>query len=179
MQTVESIRLLDDGMVVEFSWPQIFAYLGYRNIIASALTARLFRRAFADLSPTGPADRDELYLLTAFPGPGILEAVELLTRVPTRRPDRLVVDKSGGPAEAPLAPNGHFYFEVQVGRNRRGYWPPEAIFDDLFRDMVKRYQAGGGTEDEQLRYRAFKQSKAKEILGFPEEELFASCQVST
>jgi hypothetical protein len=179
MRTVETIKLLDDGMLVEFGWPQIFAYLGYRNIIASALTARLFRRAFEDLAPTGPADRDELFLLTAFPGPGILEAVELVTRVPTRHPDRLVIDKNAGPAGAPLAPNGRFYFELQVGQNRRGYWPPEAIFDDLFRDMVKRYQTGGGTEEEQLQYRTFKQNKAEEILGWPEEELFASCHVST
>ena len=164
-------------MVVEFGWPQVFAYLGYRNIIASALMARLFGRAFADLAEGDPVDRNELHLLTAFPGPGILEAIELVTRIPSRHPDRLLIDTSAGPPEVPVAPKGRFYFEVQVGCNRRGYWPPKKIFDDLFRDMVKRYQTGEGTEEEQQRYRVFKQGKANQILAFPEEELFGSCRV--
>lgn len=178
-QAVECFKLLDDGMVVEFGWPQIFAYLGYRNIIASALMARLFRRAFADLTDGGPLDRNELHLLTAFPGPGIIEAIELVTRVPTRHPDRLIVDQDAGPPEAPQAPKGRFYFEVEASDRRYGYWPPENIFDDTFRDMVRRYQTGEGTDEEQLRYRVFKQNKADQILSCPEEELFSSCQVST
>ena len=165
-------------MTVRFRWEQVFAYLGYRNIIASALMTRLFARAFADLSPDRPADREGIQVLTAFPGDGILEAVELVTRLPTRHPDRFVVDAHAGPADAPEAIGGRFYFEVQVGTDRRGYWPSARIFDAGFREQVIRYQDGVGSPEELSRFRTFKRRTTQAILRAPEDALFSSIVVT-
>ena len=176
---MQSIRLIDDATVVEFTWNGIFAYLGFRNIIASALMTRLFVRAFADLSPGRPPDREEISMLTAFPGPGILDSIELVTRLPIRHPERLVINPGAGPAEAPEAPKGRFYFEVGVASMRRGYWPPEELFDDHFRDQVRHYQSGSGTPEEQRDYRAFKEEKTHAILDYPEERIFYSWPITS
>ncbi|WP_181015388.1 hypothetical protein, partial [Alkalispirochaeta sphaeroplastigenens] len=113
-------------------------------------------------------------LLTAFPGEGILEALELVTRVPSRHPERLVIDPSAGPDEAPPVPGGRFYLEIQVGQRRRGYWPSRDLIDDRFRGQVERFQEGAGTAREQEQYRRYKEETARHILQMEEGELFTS-----
>lgn len=174
---MEPIRLIDDRMVVEFSWKSVFAYLGYRNVIASALMTRLFARAFTELSPGVPPDRNDLSVLVGFPGSGILEAVELITRLPTRHPDRFVVDTTAGPEHAPAAPEGRFYFEVGLGATRHASVFSPEVLNDTFRSMVMRYDGRRLTEDEDAVYRRFKIGKVQEILDCPDGELFAPCDV--
>ncbi|WP_143559177.1 hypothetical protein [Alkalispirochaeta americana] len=171
---VPPLILLDEGYEVSFTWEQVFSFLGYRNIIASAIMTRLFSRAFRELSPDAPPDREELALLTAFPGEGILEALELVTRVPTRHPERLVINPLAGPDEAPRVPGGRFYLEIQVGQQRRGYWPSTDLINDRFRDQVERFQEGAGTPREQEQYRRYKEETARHILHLEEDELFTS-----
>ncbi|HKK48654.1 MAG TPA: hypothetical protein VJ932_06125 [Alkalispirochaeta sp.] len=174
---MECIRLIDDRMVVEFRWENVFAYLGYRNVIASALMTRLFVRAFAELAPETPPDRDELSMLVAFPGSGIIEAVELITRLPTRHPDRFIVDTAAGPERAPAAPEGRFYFEVGLGTVRNAFVFSPTVLDDAFRSMVMQYEGRRLAEDDDHAYRRFKMGKVREILDCPDSDLFAACDV--
>ncbi len=169
-----SIAVRDDGEVLAFTWESLYAYCGPTQIIASALVFRLLERAFRELSPEEPPDRADLSFLTAFGGRGIAEAVELVTRLGSRRPDRYVVDTEAAGPEAPDAAGGKLYFEVQVGGRRRGYWPSPSIFDDFFRDQVGRYQEGGGTAEEREAYRLFKRRLAAAILAEDADSLFGS-----
>ena len=169
-----AIAVKDDGEVLSFTWESLYAYCGPTQIIASALVFRLLARAFRDLSPEAAPDRSDLSFLTAFGGRGIAEAVELVTRIGSRRPDRYIVDTGAARPEAPDAAGGKLYFEVQVGRRRRGYWPSPALFDDHFRDQVGRYQEGGGTAEEREAYRLFKRRLAAAILAESDDALFGS-----
>lgn len=174
-----TIAVRDDGETLSFTAASIYAYCGPTQIIASALVFRLLRRAFADLSPLAPPDRADLAFLTAFPGRGIAECVELVTRIGSRHPDRYRADSASAPAEAPASLGGYFYFEVQAGSSRRGYWPPGDLFDDEFRSRVSRWQDGGGTAAERAAYLAYKTRFARTLLEYPEATLFASREVPT
>jgi hypothetical protein len=172
------ILIRDRGEVFEFSPASLYAYCGPGQIIASALMFRLFEQAFRDLSPELPPDREDLWFLSGFPGTGIAECVELVTRIRTRRPERYAVDTEAPPPEAPRSVSGALYFEVRIKDRRRGYWPPGEIFDDTFRENVGRYQNGGGTAKEQEAYAAYKKRLAAAVLHAPGEDFFASRAVA-
>jgi hypothetical protein len=168
------ITVRDNDEVLEFSPASLYAYCGPAQIIASALMFRLFERAFADLSPDLPPDREDLLFLTGFPGTGIAECVELVTRIRTRHPERFSISPGSAPPEAPLTASGAMYFEVQVKDRRRGYWPPGELFDDVFRRNVGLYQDGGGTAKEREEYSAYKKQLSAAILRAPQEGFFSS-----
>lgn len=172
------IEVIDGGEILEFSWHSLYAYCGPSQIIATALMFRLFERAFRELSPGLPPDRENIRFLSGFPGSGIAECVELVTRVRTRHPERFSVDPGICPAEAPPAVAGFLYFEVQVNDIRAGYWPSLHIFDGKFRDHVERYQNGTGTREEQEEYQQYKRGIATAVLATPGENLFSSRTVA-
>jgi hypothetical protein len=168
------IAVRENNEVLEFSPASLYAYCGPGQIIASALMFRLFERAFRDLSPELPPDREDIQFLAGFPGTGIAECVELVTRIQTRYPKRFTVKTEGAPPEAPLAVSGVLYFEVQIGERRKGYWPPGEVFDDTFRENVKLFQDGGGTAKDQENYLAYKKQLSAVILRAPGETFFSS-----
>jgi len=168
------VSVKDHGETLSFSWDSVYAYLGPTQIIASALVFRLFERAFRDLSPGAAPDRESMQFLAGFPGQGIAEAVELITRIRSRRPKRFTVDTEAGPAEASkLHPLGAMYFEVQIAEKRRGYWPPVSVFNDEFRKNVATWQGGAGSAEDQAGYLVYKKGVCKTVLEAPEENFFS------
>jgi hypothetical protein len=172
------IAVRDNNAILEFSPASLYAYCGPTQIIASALMFCLFERAFQDLSPRSPPDREDIRFLAGFPGTGIAECVELVTRIRTRRPERFCVDPEVPPPEAPLSVGGAMYFEVQIKEERKGYWPPRELFDDTFRKNVGLYQDGGGTAKDQEAYLAYKKQLSAAILRAPPESFFSSRSVA-
>lgn len=155
----------------------LLKYTGPSQIIACALSYRLFHRAFADLSPEGPPMREAISVRTAFPGEGVLDCIEMITRA--RTGDRLHVDITMGPAEAPSAPVGRFYFEVTIRDRASAYWPRSGFFDDPFTSMVQRYQDGAGTTAEQQVYREFKHAIIARLMAATEDGLFVRGEVGS
>lgn len=169
---MRTITVRDEGEELSFTWESLYSYCGPTQIIASALVFRLLELAFRELSPGTVPDRSDISFLSSFGGKGIAECVELVTRLGSRNPDRYLVDTGAAWPEAPDAAGGKLYFEVQVGSRRRGYWPAPALFDDVFRDQVGRYQEGGGSAEEREAYRLFKRRLAEAILAEPDDALF-------
>ncbi|AWK89681.1 hypothetical protein DEW08_27230 (plasmid) [Azospirillum thermophilum] len=166
----------DAGETVAITRQDLLTYSGPSQLIASALMFRLFEQAFADLSPDGPPERRAIAMLVAFPGDGVLDGVEMVTRA--RTGGRLTIDTDAGPSDAPPSLVGRFYFEVAIGGRRRGYWPAEGYFTDQFRDQVARYQDGGGTAQEQAAYLAFKHQLVGRLLAAPPGTLFHARDLS-
>lgn len=169
------LAVRDGDGVVAITREHLLTYSGPSQLIASALMFRLFEQAFADLSPEAPPERRAIAVLVAFPGDGVLDGVEMVTRA--RTGGRLTIDPDAGPADAPPSLVGRFYFEVAVNGRRRGYWPAAGYFTDHFRDQVARYQDGGGTDGEQAAYLAFKHELVGRLLGAPDGALFHSREV--
>lgn len=172
------IAVRDNNEVLEFSPASLYAYCGPTQIIAAALMFRLFERAFADLSPGLAPDREDIWFLAGFPGTGIAECAELVTRLRTRRPERFRIGPGAAPPEAPRTVSGALYFEVQIKGQRKGYWPPGELFDDVFRRNVGLYQDGGGTAKEREEYLAYKKGLSTAILRAPGEGFFSSRDVT-
>lgn len=166
------LTVAERGVAIPVTREQLICYAGPSQVIATALMFRLFGRALADLAPEGPPERTDISVLTAFPGPGILDCIEYITRARTQDMRRLIVDTEAGPREAPLSVEGRFYFEIQVGHRRRGYWPVEGYFDRTFLEMVGRYQDGTADAKAEADYQAFKQHLIGRLLGCSEKELF-------
>ncbi len=166
--------IAERGIPIPVTREQLTLYSGPSQIIATALMFRLFRRAIADLSPAGPPEREVISTLVAFPGPGILDCIEYVTRARTLAPERLIISTGAGPEEAPAALTGRFYFELEIDGRRRGYWPAPGFFDETFLQMVHRYQPGNNTPAEEAVYQQFKQQLVGKLLGAAESELFRS-----
>ena len=169
------ISVAEPEGVLSFGRDDLLKYAGPSQLIASALTLRLFAQAFSDLSPAAPPLRSDIRVLTAFPGDGILACTEMITRAWTQ--GRLTIDEGAGPAEAPPALPGRFYFEVWVAGRGRAYWPRPGFFTDEFRDLVVRFQDGAGSAEEQAAYLAFKHALIGRLLGARAEELFVSAEL--
>lgn len=172
------IAVKDHGEELSFTWENLYSYCGQTQIIATAIMFRLFRRAFADLVPAGVPDREGISLLVGFPGVGLGECAELVTRVRSRHPERYTVDPSAAPEEAPRAGTGFMYFEVTYGGRTLGYYPPQELFNDTFRYNVKTFQGENEiTDREYEEYLAFKRDLAQKILDYPEDKLFTIREV--
>lgn len=107
------IRVRDHGSDLVVSFDACVAFHGRTSIGGLALGFRLMQMALADLAPGRVPERDEIQFRTAFPGPGLRDAVEMVSRAVTRGAYR--VDEALAPMEAPEAPRGRLWFEVRVG----------------------------------------------------------------
>lgn len=162
------------GVAIPVTREHLLFYSGPSQIIASALMFRLFCQALDELSPERPPERTCISFLTAFPGQGILDCMEYVSRSRTLDHGRLVIAATAGPLEAPKALPGRLYFEVSILGHGRAYWPAAGYFDDVFLDMVARFEDGGGTPEQQTAYTHFKHKLAARILAAPEQDLFVS-----
>lgn len=172
---VQCVVVRDQDGMVAIGRDDLVRYAGPGQIVATALCLRLFARAFADLSPEEPPHRDDIRVLVGFPGAGILDCVEMITRARTR--DRLTVDPEAGPPDAPAAIVGRFYFEIAVGSRASGYWLADGYFTDAFVDQIRRHQDGQGTREELAAYQIAKHTVIGRLLGAPDDALFHSRKV--
>lgn len=175
MVPLQFLLVEDQDGVVAIGRDDLVRYAGPSQIVASALCLRLFARAFADLSPERPPRRDDIHVLTAFPGDGILDCVEMITRARTR--GRLTIDTEAGPADAPPSVIGRFYFEIRIGNKGRGYTLKPGYFTADFVDMVRRFQNGAANPADRDAYQIAKHALIGRLLGAPEAEMFTARDV--
>ncbi|MEN3931139.1 hypothetical protein WJT86_08720 [Microvirga sp. W0021] len=173
---IQFITVRDQDGVIAIGRDDLVRYTGPDQIVASALCLRLFARAFSDLSPEAPPHRNDIRVLVAFPGDGILDCVEMITRARTR--NRLVIDTEAGPPEAPLSVAGRFYFEIAIGKKAMGYWLAKGFFTDSFIEQIKRHQDGTGSTQELADYQIAKHALIGRLLGAPDEQLFHAREVT-
>lgn len=80
---MEKIIVLEKGQKLEFSFEDLLKYhgVGYPGGVAHAF--QVMQRAFPQLDDGKLLERREIELVTAFPGPGGLDAFEMVTRCVT------------------------------------------------------------------------------------------------
>lgn len=69
------VRVADQDGVIEIGPADFIKYASHANAIAAALMARV--AGLPLLSPEEPAQRRELYWRLGFPGPGMVDCVEV------------------------------------------------------------------------------------------------------
>lgn len=140
---------------LSYTREDLIKYSGHGHVIASGLIMRLFSRAFKDLSPASPPDRRRLRVLSAFPGLGVRDGIELVTHAVTD--GRFILDMQAGPDCAPCSPiGGRMYFEVALDSKAYSYAFDPEIFDDEWRMRVANTQKGAASLREHADYVAYK-----------------------
>lgn len=163
-----SVTVQDQDGLITLNYDDLLKYTGPANPIAAALVLRLCAYAFAHLSPEEAVWRRELYWQVGFPGPGILDCIEMVSHAV--REGRCLQNPTLRHAGAPWSLGGQFVFDIGYRGKILRLWPDESVFDDTFRREVARWQ---DTEDagreEYLRYKA---EKVAMILQLKDSVLF-------
>lgn len=160
-----------DGELVLTS-QDLIKYTTKGNIIAAALMIRLCRFAFSQLSPQEAIQRRELYWQIAFPGPGILDCIEMISHAV--REGRCLQNPTlhyhgTNPAKALV---GSFLFEITYRHKTLIIWIDDTIFDDEFRAQVSYWQKCNENTEGYLEYLKYKASKVQQIMSFSDDILF-------
>lgn len=90
--TPDRITVLDDGRELSFSFDEMLKYHGGGSPGGVAHAFKVLERGLPLLGPAGSLERRELFIATAFGGPGARDGFELVTRAVTRQ--RFIVDPS-------------------------------------------------------------------------------------
>jgi len=157
-----AITVIDHGTPLTLTFDDCVKYHGRTSIGGAALGFRLMQRAFADLSPDGPPDREAISVRTAFPGPGLRDAIELITRAVTR--DAYFVDHTMGPPSAPEAVIGRFWFEVTINGGTRAYVTPEGAVGPEFISIGRTSKQRPLTAAEDAHWTELKEALAKTLM---------------
>ena len=161
----DAIEVQEQGRPVAFSFGEMLRYSGPGSPGGVALGFKVLERAFALLEPDGLVERREVVVRTAFRGPGVRDACELVTRSLTE--GRYVVDP-----ELERPERGHtletFAFGVAYRDRRVSLLLREGLVTDEF---VRLAQTPDLTPDELHQFTAMKQALADRLMGMPADEV--------
>lgn len=167
-QTPFNLCVREPEGILSFTRDDMLGYAGLGQLIASGVVMRLFSRAFSDLCPGGdvPA-RSDIRVLTAFPGKGVRDCIELVTRAVTE--GRFILDTEAAPAFAPTTPvGGAMYYEVAYRGKAFAYTFSPDIFDDQWRAEVAEYTNGAERLEDHARYVGYKYQVLGELMNRPD-----------
>lgn len=109
-----ALRVHEDGQPIDFTYEAILDYHGRSAPAGVAHALKVMERAFPLLDPSGPVERREVEIATAFAGPGARDAFEAVTRAVTG--DRYTVDPGlEAPEHGPTMAS--FVFHVSYREN--------------------------------------------------------------
>jgi hypothetical protein len=164
---MRALTVLDDGRPITFTYEAMLDYSGPSSPGGVAHAFKVLERALPLLEPSGPPERRELEIATAFGGPGARDGFELVTRAFTG--DRYVVDRSLARPERGRALE-RFVFRLRYRERevtvyaREGYVPEELI--ELTRKPER-------TETEEARLTQLKLDMARLVIAAPAADVYA------
>lgn len=168
--TEVSVIVSDQDGDIELTREDLLKYATKANVIAAALMIRLSHYAFSLLSPNKPVMRRKLYWTLGFPGPGILDCVEMLSHAV--REGRCLQKPTLDHPQAPHSVLGQFLFEISYESKTLLIWPDKNVFDDEFRTQVSTWQEAEPNTPEHNAYLQYKDNKVKTIMSLSNEALF-------
>ena len=160
------IQVTDQGSVLAYRFEDLMRYHGPGSPGGVAHAFKVMERVLPLLDPDAPAERREIWVQTAFAGPGARDGFEMVTRAVTE--SRYVVDDAlvrpdCGPTRE------RFVFQLRYrGRSvlavlREGYVSEEFI-------ALARKQERNATEESRLT--ALKQQMADRLLATPAADVY-------
>ena len=162
----QRIEVQEQGTALAFSFEEMLRYSGPGSPGGVALGLKAMERAFPLLEPDGPVERREVFVHTAFRGPGARDACELVTRALTD--GRYVVDP-----ELERPERGHtlrtFAFRIGYGDRTVSLLLREGLVTDEF---VRLAQSPDLTAEEQQHFIAMKQELADRLMGTDAADVF-------
>ena len=111
---MDAIYITDNGTTIDISYNDLIKYHGRSYIAGVAMAYKMMELAFDKLGFSGEISREKLEFRIAVNGPGIIDAIEMVSRAKTH--GALTVDQNiASDLDAPDAADGQggkYYFEV-------------------------------------------------------------------
>lgn len=164
----ELIRIRDHGTVLPITFEDCVRYNGRTAVGGVALGFRLLQRTFAHLGVFLP-EREKVTFRTAFPGYGVRDTIEMVTRAVTR--DAYHFEEDLGPQDAPAAPAGRFYFEIGYDEQTvRLVTRAEAVPEEFLK-VGRTFRKGDCTEEVAGRWTELKEILSATIMSVEAEDV--------
>jgi len=161
-----TLEVLEAGRPISFSFEELMKYHGPHSPGGVAHAFKVIQRAFAVLSPDGPPERREVYVETAFGGPGARDGFEAVTRAVTG--DRFVVDASLARPERGRT-RERFVFKVGYRDRTATLLLREGYVSDEFIDLTRTPEL---SDEEQARLEQLKAEMAERVMASAAEEVY-------
>lgn len=81
---MKTIAIKDHQDIIEIGFDDVVKYHGYGSVTGAAVAFKALQAAFTEIFPDEPAPREKLSIVSGHPGPGVRDAVEMVTRAVTR-----------------------------------------------------------------------------------------------
>jgi hypothetical protein len=164
---VEELTVLDGDHAIAFSYEAMLDYAGPSSPAGVAHAFKVLERALPLLSPERPLNRRELWIATAFGGPGARDGFELVTRAVTE--GRYVIERSLERPERGRALE-RFVFRLRYREReltlcaREGY-----VLEELI-GLTRRSERNAG---EEARLAELKLEMARLVIAAPAADVYA------
>ena len=152
------IAVLEQGREISFSFEDMLKYNGGGSPGGVAHSFKVLERALSLLDPGEGVERREIFIETAFGGPGVRDAFELVTRAVTE--DRFVVDPSMARPEHGRA-RERFVFRLRYRDRAVTLTVREGFVTEEFIDLTRR---AGRSADEERQLTAMKDDMAARVM---------------
>lgn len=172
---MQYLRVKDRGTILEIGFEDLVKYHGRFYIGGVALAYKLMEIGFRELVPDDIPDREQISFTSGLglSGPGVIDAVEMVTRAKTR--GRLVLEEEAAKNKpGPVAPNGigRYYFEVRYADRAVGLAVRDNVIPNEFMELSRKVHDETISETEKIRLQQVKEELAEKILAAAPDELF-------
>jgi len=164
------LKVMDREDVLLIAYEDMVKYHGRMNIGGVALAYKVLEYAFSRLSPHTPPRREMTEIFTAFPGSGVIDGFEMVTRAVTQ--GRFQLDEAYDEPRALAGTSGRFYFRVTYAGTPLALAPKAGLVPEAFLAMGRKIKAGQATAEDKGRFQEMKESLAAALMGLKAEEVF-------
>lgn len=163
------IEIADHGRLLRLDYSQLLAYHGGGALAGAALGFRAVQRAAAALSQDTSWERSTLSVTSAHRGPGIVDAIEFVTRCVTRDRFQLENDAAGNPCGSLSA----FRFRFSDGRREAEVVLHDGVVPAEFFAAVKRSKAQPDSQQVRAELTAWKARVAAQVMASSPTALYS------
>lgn len=161
-----TIKVVDQGHVLAYTFEDLMRYHGPGSPGGVAHAVKVIERALPLLQQDGLLERREIWVETAFAGPGARDGFEMVTRAVTE--DRYIVDDELARPE--LGPTGErFVFRLSYrGRSVTIALRPGYVLEEFIALVGKNERSAA----EESRLTVLKQEMAERLLASPATDVY-------
>ncbi|MEP4547675.1 MAG: hypothetical protein ABJ000_15955 [Saccharospirillum sp.] len=169
----QQLTVLENDTALSFNFDEALNYHGRGFPGGVAHGFKMLEAALPLLNGGRPVERRKLHVLTAFPGPGARDVVELVTRANTE--GRYEVDIQAGDQAAVEAARGRYWFRVTYGNTVIELVVQPGIIDPEFIALGRKPDR---TPEDERRQEVLKHEMANRIMALPAGQVYLARQVS-